>query len=807
MVNPVPKFPRITTPYGKPGSWAAGYHTGDDYGSPGIHGALVVSTAAGTVVYAGNGGGWGPAYGNHVIVETNGVRHMYAHLNSISTSRGARIKAGSVVGAVGNTGRSFGSHLHYEERTYSYSYGVNDRKPQFNHSAVVDPDGSFGAYVYRQERDHHRALQRRLKDKGFDPGFGDWPTRYYGDGTKSAVSAFQRSLGWSGADADGLPGPRTLEELGLPEVIRFRRDKAVYRSAVYLGNGDSDSVWNIQAALLLEGYSIPNGPTDYFGNQTKNAVKAFQEKQGWTGQNADGIPGPATIAALGLQWVDDGAPKGETDPPVDKPVDPPVNKPEAPAEMPPNTTWVPIDGVNGLRSFAPGGAKICLHTTETTGRPNWEATKSGVPHFTYWRSGKAEQHLPLDVSAYTLKGGEHSPNSGSGVNIQIEIIGYAKDSQDWPQEEYDRLRTFLLWIADRINCKLVFPFLFTGSDGYGQGGAVRQAWDAWKNASGIVTHAHAPYNDHWDAGKVATEKLSQVNTEPEEPEVPEEPTQPEYDWKTTSDALNDIKRSMGVLAGSLRLTQIDIEVYISDLEDMAAKVAEIEAGLPDEPVEPPADPPVELKTVRDAVIAAGFEGENIDIFTAIAIAESGGYIDAVGDYWQIIPSYTVVAGDTLARIAREEFRMGEDYKTLAEFNSIEPPYGIKAGDVIWNPNYKQRFDKIKGDYKSAAYPQFIGGEWVDPEGFPVWGPSVGLFQTRTLHYPEEYGTNGIVRNIEALRDPVFQAQSAYVISGGGENKSPWSVYNNGSYRQFLGQDRPLITGHSQAERWNLTGKV
>ena len=58
MSSPVPSHPRVTTAYGIPGSWAAGRHTGEDYGMPGIDGARVLATAGGTVTHAGYGG-WG----------------------------------------------------------------------------------------------------------------------------------------------------------------------------------------------------------------------------------------------------------------------------------------------------------------------------------------------------------------------------------------------------------------------------------------------------------------------------------------------------------------------------------------------------------------------------------------------------------------------------------------------------------------------------------------------------------------------------------------------------------------------------
>lgn len=72
----------------------------------------------------------------------------------------------------------------------------------------------------------------------------------------------------------------------------------------------------------------------------------------------------------------------------------------------------------------------------------------------------------------------------------------------------------------------------------------------------------------------------------------------------------------------------------------------------------------------------------------------------------------------------------------------------------------------------------------------TWGPSVGLFQVRTLR--AETGSGG-TRDIEALTgNPAAQVQAALSISGGGTNFRPWSTYTNGSYRQYL--DTPLEAG-------------
>lgn len=99
----------ISDPFGVPRANSYGYHTGVDWPAP--IGTIVGSTAAGVVSYAG----WDGGYGYWVEVDHGGgVRSRYAHLNEIFVVVGEWVGVGSYVGAVGNTGRSTGAHLHFE---------------------------------------------------------------------------------------------------------------------------------------------------------------------------------------------------------------------------------------------------------------------------------------------------------------------------------------------------------------------------------------------------------------------------------------------------------------------------------------------------------------------------------------------------------------------------------------------------------------------------------------------------------------------------------------------------------------------
>jgi len=87
-------------------------HLGYDIAN--VTGTPIVAAASGSVSYAGVMGG----YGNVVILthSINGQTHatVYAHMNSINVSVGQSVSQGQQVGGMGNTGRSTGTHVHFE---------------------------------------------------------------------------------------------------------------------------------------------------------------------------------------------------------------------------------------------------------------------------------------------------------------------------------------------------------------------------------------------------------------------------------------------------------------------------------------------------------------------------------------------------------------------------------------------------------------------------------------------------------------------------------------------------------------------
>lgn len=81
-------------------------------------GEPIHATAPGKVLRAGRWG-W---YGNMVEIDHGlGFRTRYAHMDKIFVSKGDAVRTGDQIGTVGSTGRSSGSHLHYEIRVRGYA--------------------------------------------------------------------------------------------------------------------------------------------------------------------------------------------------------------------------------------------------------------------------------------------------------------------------------------------------------------------------------------------------------------------------------------------------------------------------------------------------------------------------------------------------------------------------------------------------------------------------------------------------------------------------------------------------------------
>jgi murein DD-endopeptidase MepM/ murein hydrolase activator NlpD len=120
MLHAVPAIQPVSNKDLRQTASGYGWRVDPVYGTRKFHSGMDFSANQGTDVYATGDGtviqaGWEGLYGNMVVISHGfGYVTKYAHLSSIKVQRGKKVVRGEVIGAVGNTGKSTGPHLHYE---------------------------------------------------------------------------------------------------------------------------------------------------------------------------------------------------------------------------------------------------------------------------------------------------------------------------------------------------------------------------------------------------------------------------------------------------------------------------------------------------------------------------------------------------------------------------------------------------------------------------------------------------------------------------------------------------------------------
>ena len=146
-------------------------------------------------------------------------------------------------------------------------------------------------------------------------------------------------------------------------------------------------------------------------------------------------------------------------------------------------------------AFTGGGHKLMFHTTEG-GSIN--GAISALDRYKSWshflisfEEKRKIQFLEVNQAAKSLA---NNANDGYQTNranvIQIEIVGYARETQDWSKEKLD-------WIANicsEIRAAFDFPLTIIGDE--------RLSDKAFVDYAGVCGHKNCPDNDHWDPGKL-----------------------------------------------------------------------------------------------------------------------------------------------------------------------------------------------------------------------------------------------------------------------------------------------------------------
>lgn len=176
---------RLTSSFGPRGGRM---HEGLDFGARrhGVEGDPIHASAAGVVSFVGPAG----AYGNLIkITHPNGYETRYGHLRGFAVRVGQSVTQGQQIGIMGNTGRSFGAHLHFEIR---------------RDGRALNPEGLLG-----------RSFPVRPDDRATEPGAQERPPG---------------SPGWSLTQTrTDDPRSRTIQERRVDQYIRdaFRQRPSI----------------------------------------------------------------------------------------------------------------------------------------------------------------------------------------------------------------------------------------------------------------------------------------------------------------------------------------------------------------------------------------------------------------------------------------------------------------------------------------------------------------------------------------------------------------------------------------------------
>ncbi|MBQ9069108.1 MAG: M23 family metallopeptidase, partial [Eggerthellaceae bacterium] len=103
----------VSSPFGGRNFRGAEFHMGLDLAAP--EGTPYLAAESGTIIAATYDGGYNGGAGNWIVISHgNGLVTKYMHSSKVIVKVGDRVERGQHIGDVGNTGDSFGAHLHFQ---------------------------------------------------------------------------------------------------------------------------------------------------------------------------------------------------------------------------------------------------------------------------------------------------------------------------------------------------------------------------------------------------------------------------------------------------------------------------------------------------------------------------------------------------------------------------------------------------------------------------------------------------------------------------------------------------------------------
>ncbi|MER5482622.1 peptidoglycan-binding protein [Streptomyces sp. NPDC002812] len=191
--------------------------------------------------------------------------------------------------------------------------------PAGNYKPAPEPGGNTGggsgtetaryqvvinglSYGYGAKGAHVTQVGQALESRGFGQHYTSGPGPVWTDVDTENYADYQRSLGLTGKDADGVPGEDSLKELlGTLPGNSAPKPAPPFPGRDKFGAGKNNaSITMLGQQLVRKGYgdAYTSGPGPKWSEADRKNVQAFQRAQGWTGSDADGLPGPKTWSLL-----------------------------------------------------------------------------------------------------------------------------------------------------------------------------------------------------------------------------------------------------------------------------------------------------------------------------------------------------------------------------------------------------------------------------------------------------------------------------------------------------------------------------
>lgn len=212
-------------------------------------------------------------WGNYVRIDTeDGLKLYFCHLAERRVKAGDKVKAGDVIGVEGNTGYSFGSHLHFEIRKNGVSvnpctylgipnaWGVHEVKP----AVVFYPDEyTHDGLTFQRVKDFAIRYHDKPKKSAAFPGSGEISGGFFAYFKSGYGEEFTLPVANLVADIGNIPAPAQKYLQTYVSGDKLRYSTIVNASAQFKGKKVSTLVVPVSGAPYVEDLSAPPAGCEY----------------------------------------------------------------------------------------------------------------------------------------------------------------------------------------------------------------------------------------------------------------------------------------------------------------------------------------------------------------------------------------------------------------------------------------------------------------------------------------------------------------------------------------------------------------